>query len=394
MAKKSSNMRIKELYYITHIDNLRSILARGILSHRLIEERGVTFKAIYDANIVSNRKSKTTPNGRSLWDFANVYFQPRNPMLFRVVHETSPDEIVVLGLSPSVLEIPGAYITNGNAANNATDFFDYANGIQAVSAIWDTISSEWWNSMDGSKRKIMAEGLIPESIPPQLIHSIYVASHSVANNIRAHISAEQYSVIPEPTFFFFPAHRYKITSNLTLADGDMFFSQMQTLTVSVNTVGIMGKGLASRAKYQFPDVYVVYQDACRKKWLAMGKPYLYKREASFDDELFDQPGNITTPNGVKWFLLFPTKHHWRENSDLKGIEAGLSWLAINYKTEGIESIALPALGCGLGNLDWQEVGPIMCQYLSPLEIPVIIYLPREREIPKEFLTREYLLSKQ
>ncbi len=172
----------------------------------------------------------------------------------------------------------------------------------------------------------------------------------------------------------------------------MFFSNMQTLTVSVNVVGIMGKGLASRAKYQFPDVYVVYQDACKKKWLKMGKPYLYKREASFDDELFDEPGNLTTPNGVKWFLLFPTKHHWRENSDIKGIEEGLRWLVANYKAEGIRSIALPALGCGLGNLDWKDVGPIMCRNLAQIEIPVAIYLPREREISKEYLSSTYLLA--
>jgi hypothetical protein len=235
-------------------------------------------------------------------------------MLYRVAHEKGLDEIVVLGLYPRVLEIPGAYITNGNAANNATSFFGYKDGINAVSQIWGIINSEWWNSLDGSKRKIMAECLVPGIIPPDLIHTVYVASHKVADAVRAMVSSRKLSVIPEPTMFFIPAKRYQITHNLSLAEGDMFFSNMQTLTVSVNTVGIMGKGLASRAKYQFPDVYVVYQDACRKKLLKMGKPYLYQREASFDDELIDEPGNLTTPNSIKWFLLFATKHHWRENS--------------------------------------------------------------------------------
>lgn len=201
------------------------------------------------------------------------------------------------------------------------------------------------------------------------------------------------NVIPEPNMFFVPVKRHRISDNLTLAEGDMFFSNMHTLTVSVNTVGIMGKGLASRAKYQFPDVYVLYQDACRNKSLRMGKPFLYKREASFDDELIDEPGTITTPNGIKWFLLFATKRHWKENSDINGIEEGLRWLVANYKTEGIKSIALPALGCGLGNLNWRDVGPIMCQHLSKLDIPVAIYLPREKEIPQEFLSPTYLLGK-
>lgn len=390
---KRKNPEIKGLYYITHIENLPSILSKGILSHRQVEDRNVPYKAIYDTEIVGNRKHKTTPDGRSLWEFANVYFQPRNPMLFRVVHEKNRNEIVVVGLQPRVLEMPGSYITNGNAANNATDFFPFKEGIKDINKIWDVINSEWWNAVDGSKRKIMAECLVPTVIPPDFIHSVYVASYSVADQVRAIISPRDLPVIPEPKMFFKPAKQVRITSNLVLAEGDMFFSNMQTLTVSVNTVGIMGKGLASRAKYQFPDVYVLYQDACRKKWLKMGKPYLYKREASFDDELIDEPGTLTTPNAVKWFLLFATKRHWRENSDLNGIDEGLRWVVMNHQTEGITSIALPALGCGLGKLDWKDVGPVMCRHLAKLGIPVAIYLPRERAISSdEFLSPEYLLA--
>lgn len=390
MAKREPE--IKSLYYITHVENISSILSHGILSHRQVEDHGLEYKAVYDAGIVGNRKLKSTPDGRSLWEFANVYFQVRNPMLYRVARERGPKEIVVLGVQPRALHTPGAYITDGNAASNATDFFHYEDGIRAISEIWSTINSEWWNSADGSKRKIMAECLIPESIRPELIHTIYVANHDVATHVRSIVSPRDLSVIPEPNMFFIPARRSRVTSNLSLAEGDMFFSTMQTLTVSVNTVGIMGKGLASRAKYQFPDVYVVYQDACRKKWLRMGKPCLYKREASFDDELIDEPGTVATPNAVKWFLLFATKRHWRDNSDLNGIEEGLRWITANHETVGIKSIALPALGCGLGKLDWKDVGPIMCRHLVQLDIPVTIYLPREKEIPEEFLSREYLLA--
>ena len=155
----------------------------------------------------------------------------------------------------------------------------------------------------------------------------------------------------------------------------------------------MGKGLASRAKYQFPDVYVVYQDACRSKKLQMGKPYLYKRESLVDEELADEPSSLSTPNSSKWFLLFATKKHWRENSDIAGIEQGLQWIENKYKTQDIKSLAVPALGCGLGGLDWKDVGPLICQYLATLDIPVAIYLPREKEIPREYLTSKFLLGK-
>ena len=103
---------------------------------------------------------------------------------------------------------------------------------------------------------------------------------------------------------------------------------------------------------------------------------------------------VLTPNGIKWFLLFATKRHWRNDSDLAGIEEGLRWVVANYETEGIKSIALPALGCGLGNLDWRDVGPVMCSQLAQLNIPVAIYLPREAQTLAEFLSPEYLLAKK
>ena len=75
---------IKELYYITHVNNIPSILGQGILSHELILSKGIPYTRVYDEEIVSNRQRITTPNGKTLWVFANVYFQPRNPMLYRV----------------------------------------------------------------------------------------------------------------------------------------------------------------------------------------------------------------------------------------------------------------------------------------------------------------------
>ena len=154
----------------------------------------------------------------------------------------------------------------------------------------------------------------------------------------------------------------------------------------------MGKGLASRAKYQFPDVYVAYQDACRAKRITATKPYLYKREGSLDEELADFGTDLTTPNAVKWFLLFATKRKWRENSRFEDIEGGLDWVQQNFKEQGIQSLAMPALGYGLGGLDWKDVGPLMCKYLHGIGIPVAIYLPRERTIPQAYLTASHLLA--
>ncbi len=383
---------IKSLYYISHVDNVPSILRHGILSHQLVQDRGIQCTRIYEAAIVSNRQTKTAPDGKSLWEFANVYFQPRNPMLYRVLHERDTKDLVIVGVRAHVMSSPRAFIALGNAASAATEIVPCAEGRERMSEIWDTINSEWWNALNGSKRKIMAECLVPGSIAPDDIHTIFVASHEAADTLRGHHWSSSIPVVPEPAMFFRPTRRFRVTNNLSLADGDMFFSTMQTLTVSVNVVGIMGKGLASRAKYQFPDVYVVYQDVCRGRQLRMGGPYLYKREAFIDEELADEPGTLPEVNANKWFLLFATKRHWRDTSDLKAIREGLKWVKDNYVAEGIESLAMPALGCGLGRLKWQDVGPIMCHELAGLGIQVAIYLPREREISEDYLQPQYLLS--
>lgn len=152
----------------------------------------------------------------------------------------------------------------------------------------------------------------------------------------------------------------------------------------------MGKGLASRAKYQFPDVYVRYQDFCKQKKLRVGLPALIKTEMSLFSELSEISTDYSSPSN--WFLLFATKQHWRENSKLEYLVDGLHWLSEHYKKEGITSLALPALGCGLGHLSWAEVGPLMCNVLKNFDIPVCIYLPAEKKLSAEHLSPTYLLG--
>ena len=386
------SFEIKSLYYITHIDNVPSILAKGILSHKTIEDLGIQRTPIYDAEIVNNRKKKLTPDNRSLWEYANLYFQARNPMMYRVIYEKDKSDIAIIGVNGRILEgNDDIFITTGNAANSDTEVLPLEEGLKAVSKMWKVLKSEWWSKSDGSKRKIMAECLVPKVISNSYIDTIYVVSSQAAQKLESVTSAFKVPVIPEPNLFFQPSWRSRIANRLTLAQGDMFFSNMQTLTVSVNTVGIMGKGLASRAKYQFPDLYVKYQDVCRSRQLVIGKPYLYKRESPLDADLADDGPSLQNPNAKKWFLLFPTKDHWRNDSKIEYIESGLMWLKKHYKNLKISSIAMPALGCGLGKLKWEDVGPLMCSYLSGLDIEASIYLPRESEIPKALLKKDFLL---
>jgi L-rhamnose mutarotase len=323
---------IKQLYYITHVANIPSILKLRILSYELINAEKIEFVPIYDEHIVDSRKNRRTPDGRSLWNFANLYFQGRNAMLYRVLCEKNVKDIAIIAVKKGILNYSHAFIATGNTASLLSEILDAKKGLKYIDK--KTIEQKWWKETDGSKRKMMAEVLVPDIVPPEFIQAVYVASHEIAERLRRDSNLGGISVIPEPAMFFEPSRQSIINLNLIIVEGDMFFSRMHTLTVSVNCVGIMGKGLASRAKYQFPDVYVAYQDLCRNRVLRMGKPIIYKREKSFDYELADDPSTLVNGNIETWFLLFATKQHWRDRGDINGIEQGLRWLVDNYKKLG------------------------------------------------------------
>jgi len=387
-------LKLNGLYYITHINNLPSILEKGILCHRRVKEDKIQFTPIYDEAIVARRKDRQVSEGKSLLDFVNLYFNPRNAMLYRVLccSNVNKEDIIILELKSEILGREDIFITTGNAASSESEILPYHKAKRYLKNIRKKVDREWWADFDGSKREMMAECLVPEKVPPGDVITIYVPNENTQRKVKK-IVGENLHVIPEPELFFLPSREISITPKLTLVKGDMFFSRMQTLTISVNTMGVMGKGLASRAKYQFPDVYVKYQDLCKRKILKMGKPYLYKREESLDLELAEEAEKLTNFNLQTWFLLFPTKTHWREKADLNGIEEGLKWLVSEYNKKGIKSLAIPALGCGLGGLSWDIVGPMLCKYLSKLTIPVSLYLPLEEEVPEEQLTPDFLLRK-
>ena len=138
-------------------------------------------------------------------------------------------------------------------------------------------------------------------------------------------------------------------------EGDIFDSPAQVIVNTVNTVGVMGKGLALSFKNRYPDMFEIYKKVCEKHQLTIGKLMLHQ-EADH------------------WILLFPTKENWRNPSKLEYIEKGLMKFINSYAEKHITSIAFPKLGCGNGELDWNLVKPLMERYLKPLPIDVYIYL--------------------
>ncbi len=146
--------------------------------------------------------------------------------------------------------------------------------------------------------------------------------------------------------------------------GDFWESlnEVDAIVNTVNTVGVMGKGLALQFRERFPDNYTFYRRACQAGQVQIGKMLVY-------------PTNRLTP---RFIINFPTKKHWRQPSRLEYIESGLQDLVRVIRENEIHSIAIPALGCGLGGLKWHDVKNLINRYLETLKnVEVRVYEPAE-----------------
>ncbi len=379
----------QNFYYICHVSNIESILENGIFARAQIEEEEIKHTDIHNPQVLA-RRDKEVPSGKNLREYVNLYFQARNAMLYRLIHNFGREDIVVLSIKSSVIELEGSYFTDRNAATHAAEFYSDIKKLNRIDK--KILKNEYWTDSDDTKQKMMAEVLVADKISPDNIIAIYLLQKN--DTIKKLAESKSIPVVTEPHMFFHPTFLKKISDNISLSKGDMFFSALQTFTISVNLKGVMGKGLASRTKYQFPDAYVRYEDDCKNSKLQVGKPTLYKRGIRIEEELADDSSKLDESllNGTRWFLFMPTKRHWRQDSRFEDIEKSMEWLVKNYKKQGIESIALPALGCGLGNLQWRQVGPMMCHYLNKMSITSCIYLPAEGGIDPSELRPEFLLN--
>ena len=148
---------------------------------------------------------------------------------------------------------------------------------------------------------------------------------------------------------------------ITYTQGDILQDTSEALVNPVNCVGVMGKGLALRFKEMFPANYKAYQYACAAHLVLPGKLFVYERDLH-----------------PRYIINFPTKRHWRDISLLKDIDAGLDMLRNIVIGLNICSIAIPALGCGLGGLDWSDVKPLIHDTFNSFkEVLITVYEPRE-----------------
>lgn len=157
---------------------------------------------------------------------------------------------------------------------------------------------------------------------------------------------------------------------ITYIEGDLFNSPAQVLVNTVNTVGVMGKGIALEFKKRYPEMFKQYKKMCDEHKLTIGRLMLWYEQDH-------------------WLLQFPTKENWRNPSKIEYIEKGLAAFVKKYADYNISSIAFPKLGCGNGELNWGDVKIVMEKYLNDLPIDVYVYLrPLDKQLPEHKKTVE------
>jgi len=148
---------------------------------------------------------------------------------------------------------------------------------------------------------------------------------------------------------------------------NLLHSETEALVNAVNTVGVMGKGIALQFKVAFPLNYKLYQKACKQGVVKTGKMFV------------TETGYLAGP---KYIINFPTKADWRTSGRIEYIEQGLEDLVRVIKEKNIKDIAIPALGCGNGGLDWKDVKPLIEKKLGQLSdsVKIEVYVPGQHTI--------------
>jgi len=167
-------------------------------------------------------------------------------------------------------------------------------------------------------------------------------------------------------------HKHIIKIMIHYTTGNVLESNAQALINTVNTLGVMGKGIALQFKKAYPNNFNAYQNACKQGDIAIGKLFVTK--------------DYNLNSGEKIIINFPTKKDWRKSSEYSFIEKGLDDLVQVISQQNIKSVALPPLGAGNGGLEWEKVKKIIEQKLENLNVEVIVYEPTH-EI-KEYLKTE------
>lgn len=189
-----------ELYYIVHLDNIPSIIQHGILCHDDAEDYAPVSVAL--EQVQERRENKSVPQGLRLHRYANLYFNPRNPMMF--LRRSQFNDLCVLGIDASVLNAPGVVISDMNASKDLCRFMTWEDAMASLD--FEVIYAKYWNHPEDEelsrlhKGLICAEVLVPDTVSYTHVIKAFTANSSVAARLQSLGFSKPISV--EPDMFF------------------------------------------------------------------------------------------------------------------------------------------------------------------------------------------------
>jgi O-acetyl-ADP-ribose deacetylase (regulator of RNase III) len=136
------------------------------------------------------------------------------------------------------------------------------------------------------------------------------------------------------------------------------------LVCTTNAMGVMGKGIALDFAKRWPSIVSPYKEACQKRLLKGGACCLFHLPTQ----------DLFSPHKRYW-AAFCTKHDWRQPSQYEWVESGMRQLVSEMESNHLTSVAIPALGCGLGGLQWTKVKTIIEEVMQGHSIQARIYPP-------------------
>lgn len=150
---------------------------------------------------------------------------------------------------------------------------------------------------------------------------------------------------------------------ITFTHGNLLEAPVEALVNTVNTVGVMGRGIALMFKERFSHNYQLYSVACKANKVLVGKMFVTE---------------VNELAGPRWIINFPTKQHWRGNSRIEWVVEGLHDLRFFILKEQVKSIAIPPLGAGNGGLEWLKVRQQIEEILGDLPVEILVFEPSQK----------------
>lgn len=377
MTKAPDNPRI---FHITHVDNLAGILAEGGLwSDAQCLARSLVTTNIGHRHIKQRRMGRpvVTRAGGSPGDYVPFNFCSRSVMLYpisrghgdydggqeRIVHLVSDVQTAV------ALGRAWAFSDRHAELGHALHYDDLG---RLDEVRWDVMGLTYWQDV-GADLLARREGRAPGGIPGPRVLSLDGGARDRRDEPgNRSPGGGCHRKLCAPAARDNPARMALLGVVVTeRGQGNLLRAEVDALVNTVNTVGVMGKGLALQFKKAFPEAFREYERACEAGELEPGRMHVVQRLAA-----------------PRFIINFPTKKHWRQRSRLEYVRDGLEDLVAKVRELGIESIAIPPLGCGNGGLDWQQVRPLIVEAFEALpEVRVVLFEPGGAPAASEVIDR-------